>query len=68
MTAPADVTVESAYIARLKRYRHRAECQIPGCGWTGKARDMFTDANAERRGHLNDHLIGEITAAREAEG
>jgi hypothetical protein len=68
VTAPADVTVASAYVERVKRYRHRAECLIPGCGWAGKVRDSLADAHTERRMHLNDHVISEITAAREAGG
>jgi hypothetical protein len=68
MTAPADVTVASAWVERVKRYRHRAECQIPGCGWAGKVRDSLEDAHTERRMHLREHLISEITTAREAGG
>ena len=61
MAAPEDVTIESAYVERLRRYRHRARCLTPGCEWAGKARDSFADANAERRGHLNEHVIAEIS-------
>ena len=68
MAAPADVIVTSAWVERVKRYRHRAECLIPGCGWAGKVRDSLADARTERRMHLNDHVIRELAAAREAEG
>jgi hypothetical protein len=68
MTARADVIVASAWVERVKRYRHRAECLIPGCEWAGKVRDSLADAHTERRLHLNDHVISEIAAAREAGG
>lgn len=33
----------------------RAECLIPGCGWTGEPHGTYQEANAEREAHLQEH-------------